>query len=95
MRKFVCKVNENQVLTAEARSVAAQVGADAVVVAGMTARGHGAGSAFQPAARVTGTRGEASPVEFVLPPHPGHELRFDLLLGALGGADCAMASHTT
>lgn len=27
------------------------------------------------------------PVEFVLPPHPGHELRFDLLLGAQGGAD--------
>ncbi len=28
---------------------------------------------------------------FVLPPHPGHELRFDLLLGARGGAELAVS----
>lgn len=36
---------------------------------------------------------EAEPrlVEFVLPPHPGHELRFDLLIGALDGAELAIS----
>lgn len=31
------------------------------------------------------------PVEFVRPPHPGYELRFDLLLGAPGGAELAVS----
>jgi hypothetical protein len=30
-------------------------------------------------------------VEFVPPPHPGHELRFDLLLGAPGGTELAVS----
>lgn len=31
------------------------------------------------------------PVEFVLPPHPGHELRFDLLLGARDSAELVVS----